>query len=155
MFIKFGRSGEGNGILGRNPTGVDILISYFRRVILFSLLTWKSLFLLLPPANLMQKIRMYKKIQPTRKTFFLFWVDFPELLSCVCFTRHGLPFVVAPKKNLTTDSPLFSVEKNCGIAVDSVSKNLVTIRIFCQHFWSFELHLQNLELLHIFCCYSL
>ena len=29
--------------------------------------------------------------------FFLFWVDFPELLSCLCFTRRGLPFVFAPK----------------------------------------------------------
>ena len=32
------------------------------------------------------------------KNFFLFWVDFPELLSCLCFTKRGLPFVFAPKK---------------------------------------------------------
>ena len=24
-------------------------------------------------------------------------VDFPELLSCLCFTKRGLPFVFAPK----------------------------------------------------------
>ena len=28
---------------------------------------------------------------------FLFWVDFPELVSCLCFTKRGLPFVFAPK----------------------------------------------------------
>ena len=31
------------------------------------------------------------------KNFFLFWVDFPELLSCLCFTKRRLPFVFAPK----------------------------------------------------------
>ena len=31
------------------------------------------------------------------KNFFLFSVDFPELLSCLCFTKRGLPFVFAPK----------------------------------------------------------
>ena len=30
-------------------------------------------------------------------TFFLFWVDVPELRSCLCFTERGLPFVFAPK----------------------------------------------------------
>ena len=32
-------------------------------------------------------------------------VDFPELLSCLYFTKRGLPFVFAPK-TLTTDQPL-------------------------------------------------
>ena len=29
--------------------------------------------------------------------FSLFWIDFPELLSCLCFTQQGLPFVFEPK----------------------------------------------------------
>ena len=31
------------------------------------------------------------------KIFFLFWVDFPELLNCLSFTKRGLPFVFTPK----------------------------------------------------------
>ena len=42
------------------------------------------------------------------KNFFLFWVDFLELLRCLCFTKGGLPFVFA-QKTLTTDYPKFGV----------------------------------------------
>ena len=27
----------------------------------------------------------------------MLWVDFPEFLSCLCFTKRGLPFVFAPR----------------------------------------------------------
>jgi len=30
--------------------------------------------------------------------FSLFWVDFPEILRYLCFTKRGLPFVFSPKK---------------------------------------------------------
>jgi len=33
----------------------------------------------------------------TMINFFFFGVDFPELLSRLCFAKRGLPFVFAPK----------------------------------------------------------
>jgi len=41
--------------------------------------------------------------------FLVFWVYFPELLSCLFFTKRGLPFVFARQKTLTTDYPKFCV----------------------------------------------
>ena len=42
------------------------------------------------------------------ENFFLFWVDFAELLSCLCFTKRGWPFAFAPKTP-TTDYLKFCV----------------------------------------------
>ena len=79
------------------------------------------------------------------KTFFLFRVDFPELLSCLCFTKRGFHSFVRLKP-LTTDYPLFSVEKNCEIVVDSSHTNSVMIRIF---------FFPHPKVLHFFFCHSL
>ena len=38
-----------------------------------------------------------QKLSTDTKNFFLFWVDFPELLNCLSFTKRGLPFVFTPK----------------------------------------------------------
>ena len=41
--------------------------------------------------------------------FFLCCVDFPELLSCLCYTKRGLPIVFAPKNSHHSLHPKFTL----------------------------------------------